>query len=117
MGRRAPALVGPLVGQFGVSVALSANGDVLAVGAMYENNNTGAVRVFEWDGSEYAPVGSPLTNWNSGDYAGTSVAMSADGAIIAVGGLGKAAVFWRSSATYVPRSSVLQATATLKQWH
>jgi hypothetical protein len=86
---------------FGSSVALSADGDWLAIGAPGEdsgasgidgdqNDNSksesGAVYVFHWDGSRYALasyVKSPAPD--SGDAFGTSVAISGDGKVLAVG--------------------------------
>ena len=96
--------------QFGFSLAMSANGNVLAVGAVYENGNTGAVRVFEWNDGSYAQIGSTLGSWSASDMAGWSVAMSADGAIVAVGARvgNKVQVFARNGAAYTARSSVLQ---------
>ena len=86
---------------FGQSVALSADGDTLAVGAYYESSNAtgiagdqannsaptaGAVYVFQrnmgtWAQQAYVKA----SNTGAGDLFGTSVALAADGDTLAVG--------------------------------
>ncbi len=86
---------------FGHSVALSADGNTLAVGAYFEDSNAtgvngdqanngafaaGAVYVFTRSGttwSQQAYIKASNTDW--GDYFGWSVALSADGNTLAVG--------------------------------
>ncbi len=90
---------------FGEHLALSASGDVLAVGSQYEsgaavklNGNqadqsvagSGAVHVFrrvagQWSASTY--VKAPDTAANM--YFGSSVGLSADGALLAIGAQGR----------------------------
>ena len=70
---------------FGWSLALSADGDTLAVGAPYEADDSGAVYVFsrsdEWEPQAYVKA----SNAESNDDFGRSVALSADGDTLAVG--------------------------------
>jgi len=93
---------------FGFSNALSANGDMLAVGARIEDSaatgiggdqfdnsatNSGAVYVFTrnagtWSQQAYVKA----SNTESGDDFGTSVALSADGNTLAVGADGEASL-------------------------
>jgi trimeric autotransporter adhesin len=90
---------------FGASVALSANGDTLAVGAMSEDGNArtidgdetnnsapaaGAAYVFRrtasaWRQDAYIKA----SNTDEHDAFGSSVALSADGSILAVGATGE----------------------------
>jgi len=71
---------------FGASVALSNNGNTLAVGAVAEGNNAGAVYVFSRDsGSWLQQAYVKASNADSGDRFGISVALSNDGNILAVG--------------------------------
>ena len=67
--------------QFGFSVDLSSDGNRLAVGSFSDIGglNSGSVRVFDWDGSDWVQVGSDIRGENSGDYLGYSVALSSDG--------------------------------------
>ena len=74
--------------EFGWSVALSSEGTRLAIGAPYNDangNDAGHVRVFDWTGSQWTPVGSDLNGEAAYDYLGWSVALSSDGTRVAIG--------------------------------
>lgn len=76
--------------QFGTSVSLSADGNILAVGAPYNDSNrieAGRVRVFEWDtnSSDWTQLGSDLDGETAGDQFGSSVSVSADGNSLVIG--------------------------------
>ena len=74
--------------RFGQSVALSSDGTRLAVGG-HQNDGTGSnaghVRVFNWSGSAWIQLGGDIDGEAANDYFGTSVALSSDGTILAVG--------------------------------
>ena len=77
--------------QFGWSVALSSDGDILAVGAFYSDGNgvnAGHARVFHWNGSAWAQRGDDLDGEAAGDMFGWFVALSSDGNNLAVGAKG-----------------------------
>jgi hypothetical protein len=84
---------------FGKSCALSADGSVLAVGAIYWDGSAGAnqgcVYVFDWTGSAWTERTTALTPSDAGsdDRFGSSCALSADGSVLAVG-----AYVWDGSA-------------------
>ena len=72
----------------GVSVDLSDDGSVLAIGSPTNDGvgiDAGHARVFEWNGSSWSQRGVDIDGEAAGDNAGWSVALSADGNIIAVG--------------------------------
>jgi hypothetical protein len=87
--------------QFGYSVALSGDGNTLAVGAPREESNatgingnqtdnsasqSGAVYVFTRSGSTWSQQAyMKASNTGAGDYFGSSVALSGDGNTLAVG--------------------------------
>jgi len=74
--------------QFGVVVSLSANGNVLAVGADESDvngENAGRVRVFQWRNEEWAQISVGINGNNKNDGFGISVALSADGTTVATG--------------------------------
>ena len=75
--------------EFGSSVALSANGTRVAIGAPSLINGTsiesGYVRVYDWTGIEWTQVGSDLDGEAADDGFGVSVALSADGTRVAIG--------------------------------
>jgi len=89
--------------QFGGSVALSADGNTLAVGATFESSPAtgidsdqnddsagfaGAVYVFSRSGVNWTQQAYvKASNTDGGDYFGESVALSADGSTLAVGGV------------------------------
>ncbi|EGB02033.1 hypothetical protein AURANDRAFT_69259, partial [Aureococcus anophagefferens] len=76
----------------GVSVSLSADGTMLAVGAPYNGgagSNAGHARVFAWDSVEETWVqrGDDIDGEAADDQSGGSVSLSADGTALAVGAL------------------------------
>jgi len=76
--------------QFGSSIALAANGSILAVGAMSQDGGAGAVHVFMHSGAAWAPaVVAKASVTGAGDAFGASVALSADGSTLAVGATGE----------------------------
>lgn len=104
--REQAALVPPTVAdtdQFGFSLALSADGGILAVGARMDDGpadsvvNSGAVYVFARQGETWSQqaylrasnAGAGVNQWSPGDAFGASVALSADGATLAVGAPGE----------------------------
>src|SRR5690554_49582 len=73
---------------FGQSVAISANGSIVAVGASQNDNNgsnAGHVRVYENIGGTWTQVGNDIEGDSSGDWSGYSIALSTNGDIIAIG--------------------------------
>ena len=91
----------------GNSVALSADGTILAVGAI----SAGYVRVFSWTGTAWNQRGNDLEGLSSNDLYGDSVSLSSDGSIVACGAVraaGYVQVFRWSG------SSWLQQTPTLR---
>ncbi len=85
----------PLVGdsqfdEFGFAVALSADGRCLAVGAPYRDGllgtEDGQVRVFQWNTfTGWVQRGQSIGGEASDDHSGWSVALSGDGARVAIG--------------------------------
>jgi hypothetical protein len=74
---------------FGSAVALSADGARLVVGAPFEAGAAGAAYVFTRTAAAWSPEATvKAPNARANAEFGTSVAMSADGALIAVGAIG-----------------------------
>ena len=87
-------LIGDLQGsqleQFASSVALSADGNILAVGAtslddIFLSRRPGYARVFAFDGSTWHQLGQTMTGSVDVDAFGRAVSLSSDGHTIAVG--------------------------------
>ena len=73
---------------FGYSVSLSADGSILAVGAPDNDGNgtdAGHVRIFQNNSGTWTQLGQDIDAEDAGDGLGTSVSLSADGSIVAVG--------------------------------
>ena len=73
---------------FGQSVTISADGNIIAVGAPYNGgngSNSGHVRVYENVSGTWTQIGADIEGDALGDWSGESVALSADGTIIAIG--------------------------------
>jgi len=72
----------------GVSVALSRDGQTVAIGALFNDgngSNAGHVRLYRWNGVSWAQLGSDIDGEAAGDEAGYSVALSSDGQTVAIG--------------------------------
>ena len=74
----------------GVSVSLSADGSVVAIGAQRNDGNgsdAGHVRLYAWNGSSWVQRGSDIDGEAAGDLSGASstVSLSADGSVVAIG--------------------------------
>ena len=77
-------------GRFGVSVALSADGNTALIGGPAETSGVGAAWAFTRSGSEWTQQGEKLTGGGEsgeGEF-GYSVALSADGNTALIGGAG-----------------------------
>jgi hypothetical protein len=102
-------------GRFGASVALSADGDTLVVGAPYDGRDLGAIWVFTRSGSTWTQQGEKLTGSGEDGEAelGRGVALSADGDTAMAGGphddgdVGAAWVFSRSGSTWTQQGAKL----------
>lgn len=98
--------------RFGESVAVSADGTTVLVGAPGDNSNVGAAWVFTRSGSTWTQQQKILGGGTVGEsYFGQSVALSSNGNIALVGGvndnsgLGAAWAFTRSGTTWTPQGS------------
>lgn len=91
----------------GISVSLSSDGTVVAIGANNENSNgngaAGKVRVYQNINGSWIQKGSDMSGEFSGDYFGSSVSLSSDGNTVAIGapGPGSASIGNNSGKTYV----------------
>ncbi|MDC3229909.1 FG-GAP repeat protein, partial [Bacteroidota bacterium] len=74
--------------EFGSSLALSHNGNILAIGTMNNDDNgvnSGQVKVFKWNGSQYMPMGNMINGDQSNDKMGSSVSLNDNGTRLCVG--------------------------------
>ena len=69
----------------GASMAMSADGSIVAVGASSANSSQGYVNVYQLSGSTWTQLGSTVSGYQSDDSFGSSVSLSSDGTVLAVG--------------------------------
>ena len=83
---------GEAAGDFsGISVSLSANGDILAVGAVRNDENgtdSGHARIYENQSGNWVQIGQDINSDNAYDNSGISISLSSDGSIVAIGSNG-----------------------------
>jgi Divergent InlB B-repeat domain len=102
----------------GYSVALSADGTTAVVGGLSDGTNIGAVWVFTWSNGTWTQQGSKLVGSGAVGAAqqGSSVALSADGNTVIVGGpydnsgIGAVWIFTRTNGVWVQQGSKLVGT-------
>lgn len=78
----------------GIAVAISGDGTKFAIGGCGDNNNMGAVWIFERKNNELPQIKSKLVGHNTNGttiYQGKSIALSSDGKKLAIGGPGDSA--------------------------
>ncbi|KAI2492469.1 hypothetical protein MHU86_22088 [Fragilaria crotonensis] len=70
---------------------LSREGSIIAIGNPLKNSYAGLVTVFVYDddAQEWLPRGEPISGEIPGDMAGTSVSLSSDGTVLALGSPGR----------------------------
>jgi uncharacterized protein YjbI with pentapeptide repeats len=74
----------------GTSVSLSSDGSIVAIGAIYNDgngNDSGHVRVYEYSGGTWNKMGTDIDGEAASDRSGTSVSLSSDGSIVAIGAI------------------------------
>ena len=74
--------------QSGRALSISADGSVVAIGAMYNSGNgtnSGHVRIFENIGGNWVQIGNDIDGEAANDFSGYSVSLNADGTIVAIG--------------------------------
>lgn len=125
--QRGEDLNGEAIGdQYGRSVSMSADGVVVAIGAMYNDENgtsTGHVRVFKWDSTRWTQQGGNIIGEAEYDRSGGSVSLSANGTVVAIGAhrndgangtlSGHVRVFEWNSAAWVQRGRDIDGEAEL----
>ncbi|MDB9910406.1 hypothetical protein OAC83_02155, partial [Flavobacteriales bacterium] len=75
----------------GKSVSISADGNIVAIGAFLNDgngSNSGHVRVYESVGGSWSQIGQDIDGESPGDLSGRSVSISDDGNIVAIGAIG-----------------------------
>jgi len=107
----------------GSSVSLSADGNIVAIGAYYNDgngSNSGHTRVFQWNGNAWVQLGADINGENYNDYSGYSVSLSSDGHTLATGAInndgngnnaGQVRIFSWETDTWVQKGSDIDGEA------
>ncbi len=70
----------------GYSVSLSADGSIVAIGAIWNNHYAGSVRIYQNQGGNWEQIGEDIDGNDSYDTFGWSVSLSEDGSVVAIVG-------------------------------
>ena len=76
--------------QFGWSTSINEDGTIVAAGARNNDNggnNSGHVRIFQWNGSSWIQLGTDINGESAIDQSGSSVSLSSDGYRVAIGAI------------------------------
>ena len=74
--------------QSGRSVSINSDGTIVAIGASYNDGTAGRaghVRVYQYSSGLWTQLGTDIDGEASGDNSGSSVSLSSDGTIVAIG--------------------------------
>jgi hypothetical protein len=74
--------------QSGISVSLSSDGNIVAIGAIGNDDNgsnSGQVKIYAWNGSSWVQRGIDIDGEAADDGSGCSVSLSSDGNTVAIG--------------------------------
>lgn len=104
----------------GYSVALSSNGDTVAIGAIKNDGvngiDSGHVRVYQNITDEWIQLGSDIEGETAGDYNGVSVGLSSNGNILAIGsayyGTGQVKMYRNITGNWIQIGSEINANTT-----
>jgi len=70
---------------FGKSVSLSLNGDIVAIGASANAGSPGHARIYKNVSDVWTQIGNDINGESSADEFGTSISLSTDGSTVAIG--------------------------------
>ena len=104
----------------GSSIAASHEGETIALGAPWANAAKGLARVFDWDGTSWLQRGGDINGLANDDEFGESIAMSADGNVVAIGAssanadAGQVRVFAWNGSTWVQRGLSINGDTSAK---
>lgn len=108
----------------GNSLSMSSDGNIVAIGAQDNNNdgaNSGHVRVYENQSGTWTQIGSDIDGQASSDLFGSSVSLSSDGSILAVGAIfndgngtnsGQVRVYKNINGFWIQRGTVINGEAS-----
>ncbi|EDM42854.1 hypothetical protein SCB49_14765 [unidentified eubacterium SCB49] len=117
------------INEFGVSLSISSDGSRVAVGAPFHDTggqNSGRVRVFDFEAGDWMTEGQPIDGVAPNDDLGRKVVLSGNGSIMAVGSplfdvngvsaVGRVQMFENQNGTWIQIGSDIVGEALLDFW-
>ena len=83
--QRGNSIYGQTSWMLGRDTSLNSDGTILAVSSESAYNQTGFVKIYNWNGSSWIQYGDGIFGSQSGDWCGVSNSMSDDGSVLAMG--------------------------------
>jgi hypothetical protein len=84
--QKGTSIIGERNDKIGVSVSLSSDGSILGIGVPENSdNNTGYVSMYKISNEKWHKIGKNILGENTNDKSGSSISISNDGKIIAIG--------------------------------
>ncbi len=80
------AIIGQAAGDnCGWSTAISADGNIVAMGSIFSGGGKGQVRIFDLSDGVWTQIGADINGETGGDQTGQAVSLSTDGSVVAIG--------------------------------
>ena len=70
--------------EFGYSVSLDSDGDVVAIGSYKHDGNKGTVRIYGYSSGSWSQLGSDIDGSATNDYSAISISLDSDGDVVAI---------------------------------
>lgn len=114
--------------QFGVAVDISDDGSIIAIGASLNDSggfSSGHVRLFKNIDGSWLQIGTSIIGENQGDLSGSSLSLSGDGSIVAIGSpeydgaannSGQVRIFENINDTWTPLGQEIYGTNTFEKF-
>jgi hypothetical protein len=78
-------IVGNPFDKLGYSISINSDGSIMAIGAPFENQNTGYVGVYRFVSNEWQQIGTNIIGEDNYNYSGSSIDINSDGTVLAIG--------------------------------
>lgn len=107
--------------EFGNTVCLSSDGEIIAIGAIGNENRTGHVRVYKNEGNIWTQVGEDINGEAEFDNSGGALSLSSDGNIVAIGAAynnangedsGHVRIYRNESGSWIQQGEDIEGNAT-----
>jgi hypothetical protein len=108
----------------GHSVSLNSSGDILAIGARFNDgnsNNSGHTRVYYWNGSSWIQRGNDINGEAANDSSGFSVSLNDNGTVVAIGEIlndgngnnsGRTRIFYWDGSSWIQRGNNINGNSS-----